>query len=54
MQTLEISWYMMKERGTKVLSQEPVEYSTAAQNKSHQGRFRPIHQKYSIPFEGLQ
>lgn len=32
MQNFEISWHLMKETGTKVLSQEPVEYSTATQN----------------------
>lgn len=29
MQNFEISWHLMKETGTKVLSQEPAEYSTA-------------------------
>lgn len=32
MQNFEISWHLMKETGTKVLSQEPAEYSTVIQN----------------------
>lgn len=32
MRSFEISWYLMKEMGTMVLSQEPVEYSAATQN----------------------
>lgn len=32
MQNFEISWHLMKETGTKVLSQEPAEYSTATHN----------------------
>lgn len=32
MQNFEISWHLMKETGTKVLSQEPAECSTAIQN----------------------
>ena len=32
MQNFEIGWYLMKEMGTKVLSQGPVELSTATQN----------------------
>lgn len=55
MQNFEISWQLMKEMGTKVLSQGPAELSTTTQNSSQQGgRFRSIHNKYSIPFEGFQ
>lgn len=54
MQNFEISWHLMKEMGTKVLSQGPVELSTATQNSSQQGgRFRSVH-KHSILFEGFQ
>lgn len=32
MQNFEISWHLMKETGTKALSREPVQYTTATQN----------------------
>lgn len=32
MQNFEISWHLMKEMGTKVLSPGPVEFSTATHN----------------------